>query len=157
MSTSQMQIVIKLLQVCEHQATAVCSHQVKTGLLFSSGSLQTVNNKPVALFSTALLQAALINLVLARGHPAATGRWHQVCCGLTYSSGLMQPVISLRQPGKFLNLQQVCDICGHVDATLSYDPKSLWKPWVHKERVKVAKKVESFKCLLQKKALSAKK
>ena len=46
--------------------------------------------------------------------------------------------------------------CTDLDGTLSLDPKSKWKPWVFEERLKVAKKVESFKSSLQKKFLPEK-
>ena len=46
--------------------------------------------------------------------------------------------------------------CTDLNGTLSLDPKSKWKPWVFEERLKVAKKVESFKSSLQKKFLPEK-
>ena len=40
--------------------------------------------------------------------------------------------------------------CAELDGTLSLDPKPKWKPWVFEERLKVAKKVESFKSSAEK-------
>jgi hypothetical protein len=104
MSTSQMQIVINLLQVCEHQAAAVCSHQVETGLLFSAALLQTVNDKPVAtcfhqtcckLFWTSLLPLVFNSIAASCAHQLAADL-RSSSCDRQVTSGLSRLDVFIR-------------------------------------------------------------